>query len=157
MIQRIQTILLLLAGVALVLLLNDAFKFATLDQEAEIVAEAAASTSFADGEFTLDDHMILILAAIGGAMLAFLTILLFKNRKLQITLTKVFIFISLIINGLIFFLLYKDLEIVQDNIDVDFTIRTGSFMPLIAIILGYFALRFIQKDDKLVKSMDRLR
>lgn len=157
MIQRIQTILLLLAGVALVLLLNDAFQFAVLDQEAEIVTEAAASTAFADGEFTLDDNMILVLAAMGGALLAFLTILLFKNRKLQITLTKIFIFIALIINGLVFYLLYKDLGIVQDNVDAGFTIKTGSFMPVIAIVLGYLALRFIQKDDKLVKSMDRLR
>jgi len=157
MIQRIQSLLLLFAGVALVLLLNNAFKFAALDQEAEIVAEAAASTAFADGKFTLDDHLVLVLTAIGGALVAFLTIFLFKNRKLQITLTKVFIFIALIINGLAFYLMYKDLGIVQDNIDVGFTIKSGSFMPVIAIVLGYLALRFIQKDDKLVKSMDRLR
>jgi len=33
----------------------------------------------------------------------------------------------------------------------------GIYLPLIGIIMAVLANRFIKKDDKLVKSMDRLR
>lgn len=33
----------------------------------------------------------------------------------------------------------------------------GLFMPLAFLVFGILALRFINKDEKMVKSMDRLR
>ncbi len=33
----------------------------------------------------------------------------------------------------------------------------GLYMPIISLIFGVLATRFIKKDDKLVRSMDRLR
>jgi len=157
MIQRIQSLFLLAASACLLLLLHGGFKFGALDQDAPVVLEAAASTSFSDGKFTVDDYLILLLLTIAGGIIALATIFLFKKRKLQISLTKTFVFIVLLLNGLGFYLMYKDLGIVQENVEVGFAVKPGSFLPLIAIVLGYFAMRYIQKDEKLVKSMDRLR
>jgi len=157
MIQRVQSLLLLFAGISLLLLLGGGFKFGILDQDAPIVLEAAADTSFADGKFTVDDYLVLLLLTLVAGVIALGTIFLYKKRDLQISLTKIFVLLTLLINGLGFYLMYRDLGIVQENVEVDFTVKPGSFFPLIAIVLGYFAMRYIQKDEKLVKSMNRLR
>ncbi|HIP49231.1 MAG TPA: DUF4293 family protein [Lutibacter sp.] len=84
--------------------------------------------------------------------LAFLSLFSFKNRKRQIGINRINILINLILFGL---LTYHLLKISGEA----FASMKGveRFLPLVSIALLLLANRAIQKDEDLVKSVDRLR
>jgi hypothetical protein len=89
-----------------------------------------------------------ILTVLAG-VIAFVTIFLFDNRKLQLKLTYLGIFLSVILLMIYF-------------IEMTSHFTTGAislWCIFYFAILGFYILaaRGIWKDDKLVKSMDRLR
>jgi hypothetical protein len=157
MIQRIQTLYLVLAAVACALLFHSFFAMGKLADEAPVVLQAASGTTFSDGKFTIQDNLVITILAALGVLMAIITIFLYKKRKIQEQLVSAFILISLIINGLALFIMYNDLQTVQENIDTAFEVGVGTFLPALGFIAGFLALRGIRKDDKIVKSMDRLR
>ncbi|BEG98501.1 DUF4293 domain-containing protein [Bacteroides sedimenti] len=92
---------------------------------------------------------ILILAA----MIAFATIFLFKNRKLQM---RMCVFNSLIIAG--YYLVYlMFILMTKGSSNVSFQFSFGLCLPVISLILTYLAFRSIRKDDAMVKAADRIR
>ncbi len=157
MIQRIQTLYLVLAIVACALLFHTFFAMGKLADDSSIVLEAASGTTFDDGQFTIQDNLIVTLLGVFGILMAIITIFLYKKRKIQEQLVSAFILVALLINGLSLYIMYNDLQTVQGNIDTAFEIGVGTFLPAIALVAGFLALRGIRKDDKIVKSMDRLR
>jgi len=146
MLQRIQSIFLLLAGGAS--LGSFGLPFATTSKAVE------GSTIFADAAYTVQDQMaLMILFGLGGA-LALISLFTFKNRTLQMRLS-IFAFIANLI-GVIFGVLY----FMQNSADTGSQAiddGLGIYLPVAAMILLLLAFRFINKDEKLVKSMDRLR
>lgn len=146
MIQRIQSIFLLLAGSASLGVFG--LPFARTAQAIE------GSAIFDDAVYNVNDQLaLMLLFGLSGA-LALLAIFLFRNRKLQMKLSLSALILNL--GGLAFGLVYLLQEItdagkeaIQDGL--------GMYLPVIAIICGLLAYRFIKKDDKLVRSMDRLR
>lgn len=144
MIQRIQSIFLFLASGSFLALFGIPFA----------KSESAMTGIFEDKVYNIFDHPVLIaLVAIGG-LLSILAIFLFKNRKLQIKMGYGIITISVLLVIVILLL------IIQDNTSgqvPEIKEGLGIGMPVLAIIFGLLANRSIKKDDKLVKSMDRLR
>lgn len=109
---------------------------------------------FADAAYNVQDQIgLMVLFGLGG-ILALASIFLFRNRLLQMRIS-IFAFIANLIGvvlGVIFFM--------QNSSDVgDRTINDGIglYLPVVAMILTLLAHRFINKDEKLVRSMDRLR
>ncbi|MEL7021482.1 MAG: DUF4293 domain-containing protein [Bacteroidota bacterium] len=146
MIQRIQSIFLFLAGGASFGVLGA--PFATTDK-----AEGQ-SALFADSIFNTQDNIALMVFFGIAGLLAIIDIFLYNNRPLQIRL-GMFAFIANII-GLILgiFLFFNDMQhIGTENIDDGL----GAYLPVIAGVLLLLAIRFIRKDEKLVRSADRLR
>jgi len=146
MIQRIQSIFLFLAGGASFGVLG--VPFATTDKT------ESASALFADSIFNTQDNIALMVFFGIAGLLAIIDIFLYNNRPLQIRL-GMFAFIANII-GLILgiFLFFNDMQnVVTDNIDDGL----GAYLPIVAGILLLLAIRFIRKDEKLVRSADRLR
>jgi Domain of unknown function (DUF4293) len=140
MIQRQQTLWLLLATVASVLTFM--FPFATGEEIVPKTAmrqptEIIAGSSF----FTL----ILTIASVG---ISFITIFMFKDRKMQIKLCLLGILIAIIILVLYFMGMRKL---------ISSTPALWAILPL-AVIASYFmAFKGIRSDEKLVKSLDKLR
>ena len=147
MIQRIQSIFLFLAGGLSFGLLG--LPFATTDKQ------VASSQIFSDSLFNLNDNIaLLIFFCIAGA-LAIIDIFLYKNRQLQIRL-GIFAFIANIIGLLLGLILFMQDPITEaQGVEVDD--GAGLYMPIVAGILLLLAIRFIRKDEKLVRSADRLR
>lgn len=146
MIQRIQSIFLLLAGGASFGVLG--LPFATTDKAEN------ASALFADSIFNTQDNIALMVFFGIAGLLAIIDIFLYNNRPLQIRL-GMFAFIANII-GLILgiALFFNDMQNVgTDNIDDGL----GAYLPIVAGVLLLLAIRFIRKDEKLVRSADRLR
>ena len=146
MLQRIQSIFLLLAGAASLGLFG--VPFATTPKAVE------GSMIFADAAYNVQDQPALMaLFGVAGA-LALVGIFLFGNRLLQMRMS-IFAFIANLI-GVVFGVLF----FMQSSNDVgDSTINDslGAYLPIVAMILLLVAYRFINKDEKLVRSMDRLR
>lgn len=91
----------------------------------------------------------LILASI----LSVYGIFLFKNRKTQIGWTKRGVFVQLIALGFcigIFFSLGGIGTYLWDE-------ALGTGLVVLGLVAQFLALRFINKDEKLVKSIDRIR
>ena len=92
------------------------------------------------------------------AMLASLTAMFamfqYRNRKLQ---TKLCLFNYLILIGLegSYFIAIDKAQIIFEVSNTSFD--TGFFLPLVAIVFNFFALRYIKKDEDLIKSVDRIR
>lgn len=140
MIQRVQSIFFLLAAVANLGLF--ALPLGTAQ------AAQAASPAFADGVFNLADHWGLQAAFGLAAVLALAAIFLFKNRGLQINLSRLGIVAVGAGAGLgIYFML--------TNAGAQWAY--GWALPLLSLAFTLAAIRAIRNDEKLVKSMDRLR
>jgi hypothetical protein len=138
MIQRIQSIFLLLS--ALILGANFKIPFA--------YSSDASHPLFADGIYNLMEDQVLLGLYTLGILVTLAIILLYKRRALQLKLT---IMSFLIIGGIFGILASKFVSFQEYNLAL------GSFTPAGALICLILAYIFIKKDDKLVKSMDRLR
>ena len=85
------------------------------------------------------------------AVLAFVTIFLFKKRMLQIRLT---IFSSVVLIG--YYLVMAALIFMTAE-ETSFTPSWTICLPFVGIILNWLAIRGIGADEALVKAYDRLR
>ena len=158
MIQRIQTVYLALGSIFLgLLLVTGAFAFGAIEEESETVLAASAGTAFEDGVYAADDHLLLILIILLAAIVGLIGIFLFKNRNLQMSLTKAFMILAFFVNALSFYLMYQEVNMISELTVSDLSLRLGAFLPLVAMLMAYLALKNIRKDEQLVKSMDRLR
>ena len=147
MIQRIQSLFLLLAAAC-------AFGLFALPFASISLVTSNASVIFADGLFSIQDHVALLaLFCIAGG-LAFISIFLFKNRKTQLILARLAVIANIIGLVLAIVLFVQESKSMGNAEPSD---ELGIFLPVLFVIFGILALRFIGKDEKLVKSMDRLR
>lgn len=135
MIQRIQTIYLALVVASVIAYLNISFiKVDTIGIQA--MQEVSLTT-------------VSTLAAI----VALVCIFLYKKRTLQIKLCLVGIVLSTITTTLTMLEYYN----YTPKTDAGKSIFVGMVFPLLMIVFFALAQAGIRKDDKLVKSMDRLR
>ncbi len=95
----------------------------------------------------------LAISLLVAGLLSVYSIFLFKNRKQQIVWTKRAAFVQIIALGFavgVFFSLGGIGTYLWDE-------AIGSALIVLGFIFFLLALRFISKDEKLVKSMDRIR
>ena len=143
MIQRIQTIFLALASL---------FTFGLFATDAaETASPVAGSAVFEDAHLTVYDSPLLIGGVIAAGALTLLAIFLYGNRKLQLNLGRVAILITVAYGA--YGVLLGVTDLAADRASVDF----GVALPVLAILSCVFALRYITKDERLVRSADRLR
>lgn len=133
MIQRIQSIYLLLASAAAFMVLRLPFYY------------TPAPTPF---EIRGSDNMTTLISLAFSACLSFITIFLYGNRMLQLKV----VIVNFLLSALIGFFIYK---IVIANPGGGFTLPSLALflIPFLQILSMYK----ICKDEQLVKSTDRLR
>lgn len=157
MLQRIQTVFL-----ALVVILGIVFSFLPIlgfsGYEADYIMNAYKTVSVDDATNIIAKNMGV--GAMQGLVLlvALATMFLFKNRSLQMKLGKLnILLIALQIAAIV---MYSDMvktAIGPNANDVLVSFKFGSVIPVVSLILTYLAIRFIKKDDNLIRSADRLR
>ncbi len=145
MIQRIQSIFFLLAGLAAAALLKVPFA----------VSDKPVPQLLSDQVYNVQDHVILIVLTIISAVIAVAAIFMYQNRELQMRLGYLVIVASILLLLVAFLLIYNEgtLNVPDSNIQDQF----GLFLPFITILFSALAIRFVKKDEGLVRSMDRLR
>lgn len=154
--QRIQTvyfILVIILMIAGILLPNAEFfsaaqnKTYLLDSRGiiEMNSQGAAEKSIATNPCTFIFGMILFLTTF--------CIFNFKDRKKQMRFATINLFsIIVYIIALAVFIVYA-----KNKLDAQVSLLYPVIFPVISLILNYLAMRGIAKDEKLVRSMDRLR
>jgi len=89
-------------------------------------------------------------------ILSLWAVFLFKKRKNQIALTWLNILVSVGLLAWLFYSISRATELPQ-NLNLQGYYWVGAFIPLVTIIFLFLAKAGIRKDEKLVKSLDRLR
>lgn len=158
MIQRPQTLFFLaISFVCLMLMFSDTTFYITKNTETDescLVEYDETLMKAVDGESKEDNTWISLFAAVVGG-LSFLSIFLFKNRKLQLLLAS---FNYLFILGIIVMMYMYSLNMDYFNASkAESTYTFYALIPLALILLNFFAARGIRKDEQLIRSMDRLR
>lgn len=90
------------------------------------------------------------------SLLAFVTIFMYKRRKLQVKLIRFNLLLNIVYLALIFFYYVPELESLTMT-DADYIREPGIYLPIVSALFLVLANRFIMKDEKLVRSADRLR
>ena len=153
MIQRIQSIFLLLTTI----LMGATFVIPSL----EITSEGLKFSSILFNSLGIFDSSIsyhawgaTVFCAL-SAIVAFLNIFLYKNRKLQI---KLGLFTALLI-AIYYVTAAFYINAFLDKITPGYSlnIQLGIIFPVLALIFDLLAVSRIKKDEKLVKSLDRIR
>lgn len=85
--------------------------------------------------------------------LLFTALFKYRNRVLQMKLNRLIVFLNVILTGGIFFFSYQ----LETNTGATAEYEAGVVFPLVAIVLVFLANHYIRKDEKLVRSADRLR
>ena len=137
MIQRIQTIYLLLAFVVTGVLLFF-FPLWTMSDNKEY--------------FFMQSQVYTILLGLSTS-LTLLGVVSYKKRQNQFVIGRLNIILNLILLG---FFVYRSLNLSGETPAVSEK-GIGMFLPAVAIVLLVLANKAIKKDEDLVKSVDRLR
>jgi hypothetical protein len=141
MIQRLQSVWLLLAAAAAFCSLQFSFYSGNM-----IAANQAKSFAALNAQSNL---LLLILSA-GVGIASLISIFLYRNRKTQLRIVLITLLVS-IINLVLFFTQTK--KFVPGEGVYNLTAIFAIIVPVFLIL----AIRGIKKDEKLVKSLDRLR
>lgn len=155
MIQRIQTLFLLIAAAFAILTFT--FPFASFSSEGITLIEMNAFSitninqenmlNISTNVFAIGTLSVIICA------LCLLDIMLFTNRTIQIrftTYTLILIILHITVITIYAFL-------IASNHKLNFTPEFGIIAQIVSLILVILALKKIKKDEALVRSIDRIR
>ncbi|MEX2336673.1 MAG: DUF4293 domain-containing protein [Fulvivirga sp.] len=160
MLQRIQTVFLSL--VVLLMLLMLIFPIWTYQSE-DMTITYMLSAFYLETDGGAADaltkvyfpYMFVASLAIAAATIGVIEIAKFKNRLLQMKLGALN---SLLMAGSMGLGLYFAGEIMDEKqLTAGWTYGPGVFLPAAAMICNVIANRFIRKDERLVRSVDRIR
>jgi hypothetical protein len=153
MIQRIQTLYLLIAfALGIVFLFSPLASFSIADLVVELnVMDFSQITDMSQGMFV--DTMPLIVIVLAFVVLLAVSILMYKNRALQIKMVG----FGFLLNTVIIILGFWYTDTMADKVNTQPDYEYGAIIPVISLIFLFLAMRSIRKDTKLIKSMDRLR
>ncbi|MDO5522942.1 MAG: DUF4293 domain-containing protein [Bacteroidia bacterium] len=150
MLQRIQTVFLLLASACMLVAAVTPLAYFFYNGN-QVVFEAMGM--YQDGNIQSSTWALFAVGAL-SSVLALVTVFLYKTRMLQIRISVFNIFV------MVGFYLYFGFLIFRINPDAGLQfqkIGVGIIMPVIAIIFTYLAIRKIGADEVLVRSLNRLR
>ena len=151
MIQRIQSIYLLLAAVAVAIAMCITIgSYVEVDGITHVLKPLGIS--YANGEFQSTWGLFGLLFL--SAVISIATIFLFRNRMLQIRMT---IFNAVLLVGYYIAVAVFIFSLKGGMDDASFRPGIGLALPAVSIILCYLAFRGIFRDEVMVKAADRLR
>lgn len=137
MLQRIQTIYLLLAFVV-----------------TGVLPFFIPLWTMSDGkEYLFMQNQVYVVLFGLSTTLTLLSIVSYKKRQNQFVIGRLNIILNLILLGLF---VYRSLNVSGETLAVSEK-GIGMFLPIVAIVLLVLANKAIKKDEDLVKSVDRLR
>jgi len=155
MIQRIQSLYLLLTTLLSLLFLKGSF-LSFIEKSGSVIKVTfngiirdTGGQGFEQIEKLLPVSSLIILIPV----LSLLTIFFFKKRKIQLWLA---LSVIILIVGFIFVLIYYSWIVITEY-NAEIVPGFKMVIPVLMLIFAVLAYRGIRKDDRLIKSYDRLR
>ena len=155
MIQRLQTVYLLLTTLFSSLFLwGPVIKFSDVTGSAFFIKLKGLSRVYlAGGEELIKNLLPLSALLVLIPILSLIIIFLFKKRKSQLRLCMgLIILIVLLITSIVFYSFY-----VTRNYNAEIIPGVKLILPVLMLFCAFLAYRGIKKDEKLIKSYERLR
>ncbi len=149
MIQRIQTLFLILSAILLFLLFW--FPLAVLQLNDETYYEIYTKGYLIESSIEYS-YSLLIFNAL-TFLLAIIAVFLFKNRFSQMRLCIYNFILILGFQGVILYTIYAT----ASNLKAETCLEYFAILPAIAAILHLIAFMYIKRDEELVRSADRIR
>lgn len=151
MIQRIQSIHLLLASIALIIpYFSPLAIFVSGEQAYQLFACHVETSTVNASSFN-----VIPLAALYflGLLIALVSIFLFKKRKMQIKIARMAMFVVILSIALAGYYFYS----IQSQLSITGQPAFAAAMPIVACVFLFMGIRAIKKDEALVRSADRIR
>jgi hypothetical protein len=159
MIQRIQSLFLLAAVISsFIVVFQPLAKMTMSDESIANFTSIGLRTDNDPSEMLFSAYPIAVIASITGIM-SLITLILYRDRLLQMRLCGYNIILTLILIAVIFFY-YFFMRKITFAYQLYIIIKSFSYpilLPFVNIILLFQSFRAIRRDDLLVKSYDRLR
>ena len=159
MLQRIQSIFLLIVAVAMLLLNFFPIWSNTNEEGITITLYSFYLVNPEKGELGMTlalsyfPYLLVGALALLSAFISIIEIFKYKNRLTQIKLGALN---ALLIAGCLVLAVYFIIDL-QKELGSYGQYMLGSSFPVIALVFNLLANRFIRRDEKLVRSVDRLR
>ena len=162
MIQRRQTIYMLLAVIASALLFFTPLMSFNADGEVMRFTIFGIKNPIETMSFSATYTWPLVVLTILMTVAPLVTIFLYKKRELQVRLCRLNMLLNIIFIGLVFVYYESDvLDVISavenDIYTLDVAYFIGMVFPLVNLVMEILAIRGIKKDIELLKSIDRLR
>ena len=158
MIQRIQTVYLLLVAIlSFVSLISSVGYFTLADELIATFSNFTFSSELtfkSTGPYALGVLLILVI------LLSLMSIMLFRKRMRQLRLTIIssILLVGYVVVYVLFAYFYKEnIDLILEPEQSVFHLRFVSVFPVLSLILNILAINGIRKDEALVRSLDRLR
>ncbi|QDA60025.1 DUF4293 domain-containing protein [Hymenobacter jejuensis] len=158
MIQRIQSVFLLLLAVAMlsVVFLPIWSKTDPLSKQELVLTSTKIAYAHTDPGMSVTTSTYAIVAlALASAAVALFEIFQYRNRFLQLKLGFFNLLLIVATIGASYY--YSGVAEQMLNVKIPGTFEAGFYLPTLALVLNLLASRFIRRDEQLVRSMDRLR
>ncbi len=157
MIQRVQSVLLILVAI-----LGIVASFIPIMQlagyEMEVVVNAYKTLDTSDTSIVVAKNMGVGVMQGLVILVSLVIVALYKNRGLQIKLAKLnILLIAFQVAAIVMYVDAIKLMLGPNAEEIVVSLQFGAVIPVLSLILTYLAIRFIKKDEKLVRSADRLR
>jgi|GEM_PF-548279 len=172
MIQRIQTLFFVLAAAANLAVLflplgaasnNDSMEGVTVEltgMNIHMTGLDEASADFVEKDLGFSENtmvMVHVLLVVLVSLYLLGMIFLYSNRPRQIKMSYVGVLL-IMAQILVAVLLFMNLpELAGNPQDLRHDVGYGIFVPAVALLLTWLAIRRIQKDERLVRDSNRLR
>ena len=157
MIQRIQSVFLLLLALAMlsVLALPLWHKIDGLTHQELTLTAFGFQAKGLEVPATTGPVWVIGLLAAGAAAVAAFEIFQFRNRTRQLLLGTLNLLLITATLGATFYFSNKGEQML--NLKLEGQAQMGFYLPTLALLLNLLANRFIRRDEQLVRSADRLR
>ncbi len=153
MLQRIQTVYLLLVTILMLSLLFLPLAVLQAGDNFYSFDVMGLSSFLGEKELMYPTWGLLVLDVI-TMVIALVTIFLFKKRMLQIRLT---VFNTILLVGFYGLFAYMIYSFKADFGVLSYTLKFAAAFPAVCLVLNYLAIRNIGADEALVRSLNRLR
>ncbi len=155
MLQRIQTIYLLLTAIGVFMLYFFPFGYITIvDDTFQYTVNGLEATINGETKILNSIPFNVLVPVIGTFSL--LSLFLYKKRKVQLQLGRLSYLLHLTLIVLMFFALDGAAEELPNG-DVAHIGYTGIYFPIASLAFIFLANRSIKKDEELVQSLNRIR
>ncbi len=157
MIQRIQTVWLLLSSLVLfALFLFPYVSYIDLVGLGKNIYVSGVYSSVNNVATKESTFLLMSIATVVLALIPLFIIFKFRNRKLQLTLILIQVILICLFAIWMFIAANSILSLINQSIGAS-NIGIGFFLLPVSIVLLGLAIRGIRNDNKLIKSADRLR